>query len=631
MIKDRMSNSAKKYFEPLLKIADEKEQKVSQAVSNTSSNKLLNVTAQLKAKSAEELDRIGGTSTAAGTSKDKKGTASRRTKQILNPSESSSAATEQKPLVASTDGPLKSANEEKTSKRPKAEKKPSKEENVERITSAGASKKEPSVSASSTKEADAVSTTSPAGSIRKRSKTPEKKSLTKKEPPAPQVVVTSESSAPVTVPKEPEIVEDMPSAAIRTRSKTPEQKSSEPRKANALPEVVVTVPTKTTSTLEEKSFTSFTSKSTGNSVQKKELTKAAEAKISSNDKTDLKQRKSIEIADSLFTKPGTAGKAASDKEKVERKSLYDKNLTPIDVSAAKPPRPTSPVDSSEKKSLKKKESPSSTRQQNLDTVVSVDDETSKSKSSELRTRGFPSDKATASNSTEKAGDLENSSLKARKSSAPEAIITTPPKKTVLGAPQNPPNDINKTTPIRMQRFGSSESGDSTKENQNVEEKKPTRQGALRKKEKPTDNLEMISPPPPPPPPSPSKPVVQPPINSMSTLLRKRQSINDVRSEPQKESGASTLLASKTSQPKETAEEAKTIAPRPGSVQERLQKLNGRVSAPIVNMAVSATSSSLENKVSKIGRTEKRKGAANHYRKQNGHYYVDVYQYKNKKG
>ncbi|PIO71973.1 hypothetical protein TELCIR_06110 [Teladorsagia circumcincta] len=457
MIKDRMSTNAKKYFEPLLKIADEKEQ---------------------KAKSAEKLDSIRETSTAAGTSKDRKGTASTRIKQILNPSESNSAESNQKPTAVAIDGPLKPANEEKTSKRPKVEKKQSKEENVDRITSAEAPKKESSVSASSTKESDTASSTSPAGSIRKRSKTPEKKPLAKKDLYVPQVMVTSEMSASGTA-KEPETTSvDKPSASVRSRPKTPEKKSSDTRKANeanVLPEVVVSVPTKTTSTLEEKSFTSFSSKSTGNSLQKKEVSKSAEAKLSSSDKTETSPQKRTGPAESSLAKSETVGKPSTDMEKVERKSLYDKKLTPNDVGAAKPPRPTSPVDSSEKSSSKKRESNSSARQQILDTVAGVDDATGKSKSSDLKARASSSDGATVSISTEKAGDLENTSLKARKSSAPEAIITTPPKKTVLGAPQNPSNDVSKTTPIRMQRFGSSESGDSTKENRNVEEKKPTRQ------------------------------------------------------------------------------------------------------------------------------------------------------------
>ncbi|KAK6058140.1 hypothetical protein COOONC_04297 [Cooperia oncophora] len=80
---------------------------------------------------------------------------------------------------------------------------------------------------------------------------------------------------------------------------------------------------------------------------------------------------------------------------------------------------------------------------------------------------------------------------------------------------------------------------------------------------------MISPPVQPPP-SPSKPLVQQPLSSMSTLLRKRQSAYEEKPEPQKED---------------------SIAPRPGSVQERLQKLNGRDTAPILNMAIVANSNS----------------------------------------
>ncbi|VDM78687.1 unnamed protein product, partial [Strongylus vulgaris] len=48
---------------------------------------------------------------------------------------------------------------------------------------------------------------------------------------------------------------------------------------------------------------------------------------------------------------------------------------------------------------------------------------------------------------------EPTSLRLRKSSAPEAIITEPPKKTVLGSPKMAPCGENRSTPMRMQRFG----------------------------------------------------------------------------------------------------------------------------------------------------------------------------------
>ncbi|KAK5978715.1 Protein kinase domain-containing protein [Trichostrongylus colubriformis] len=583
MIKDRLSSNAKKYFEPLLKIADEKEQTVSEAVSGTGTSKLLSAIAQSKIMKAEKVDdRV--TSSDGGTSHSNEGTAGTKMKQFLNPPDNNStaspASSNQKPTVASVAELLKKASEEKASKRPKAERKSIKDEKsqaLDKSTPAEAPKKELSTTANSSKESEGASSTMPAEPMSKWSQTAERKSRSAKKTPVSQAIDGVESSVPVIASKEPlSSAETKPSTSIRKASKTPERKLVEGKKAN-VPEVIVTVPTKTTSTLEKKSFTSSTSKDTvvaGTSLHKKEASKLTEGMMTADDGNGTKKLETASIPESSPAKSVTAEKSASDKEKKERRSLNEKKLTPTDLNASKPPRPTSPVDSTEKTSLRTKKSPSPGVQRTLGSANSFDEALNR----------LPT----------KSDDQGSSSTKTRKGSAPEAVITTPPKKTVLGAPQNPPNDADKTTPIRMQRFGSSESGDSTKENRSVEEKKPTRQGALRKKEKPTDNLEVISPPPPPT--SPSKLVVQPPISSMSTLLKKRQIANEEKEDPEMENGASTLSADKTTQPKGTTDESKMIPPRPGSVQERLLKLNGRATLPIVNLAVSATSpSSSESK------------------------------------
>ncbi|XGW33373.1 hypothetical protein V3C99_017649 [Haemonchus contortus] len=546
MVKNRMSDNAKKYFEPLLKVADDKE--TSQPASTAGTSKILSTLAQVKAKSAEKSDVVEEVSASEGTSNNRKETTSTKKKQTSNPIDSSTASvSDQKLAVTPVPGLMKSASEVKLSKRLKSEKKVSKEEkDIPKTTlkksSSAETPKEPLAATSSAKESDTTTIIPSTGSIRSRSKTPEKKQLDGKASPLPQVIVTAESPAPIR--KEQETAPETKStAAIRKRSKTPEKRS------------------------------------------KNEATEVKEAEPTSKVKSNVKKLAAVEVPESLPTKATTAGKTVPENEEVERKSLYEKNLTPTDMNAAKPPRPASPVDSAEKASLKKRKSASPGRQKILGTASSLDETLIGPKSKEDTSRASSSDRATANQSPVKSGELESSSLKLRKASAPEAIITPPPKKTVLGAPQNTPNDVDKTTPIRIQRFGSSESGDSTKENRNMEEKKPTRQGAMRKKEKPADDLGVISQLPPST--SPANPPAQQPMSSISTLLRKRQSINEVKPEPQKENG---------------------VTPRPGSVQDRLQKLRGRVTSPIVTLGVVATTpSSIEKKESPNSEEPRKRG------------------------
>ncbi|KAL6722767.1 hypothetical protein Aduo_017858 [Ancylostoma duodenale] len=172
-------------------------------------------------------------------------------------------------------------------------------------------------------------------------------------------------------------------------------------------------------------------------------------------------------------------------------------------------------------------------------------------SSERRTKNEPTAKE------EKEGAQ---SLRVRKSAAPEAIITVPPKKTVLGAPQVVASDENRSTPIRMQRFGSSESGDSTKENRNMEEKKPTRQGALRKKERPAEDPIISS-------------LLPTPEQTTlgSTLLKKRASADDVKPLIAK---ANVDIIQPAGRSVDNISEGKSITHKRGSlVQEQLLKLN----------------------------------------------------------
>ncbi|EYB96641.1 hypothetical protein Y032_0148g2643 [Ancylostoma ceylanicum] len=167
----------------------------------------------------------------------------------------------------------------------------------------------------------------------------------------------------------------------------------------------------------------------------------------------------------------------------------------------------------------------------------------------------PKNEATANEGKEGA-----QSLRVRKSAAPEAIITVPPKKTVLGAPQVVASDENRSTPIRMQRFGSSESGDSTKENRNMEEKKPTRQGALRKKERPAEDPIISS-------------LLPTPEQTTlgSTLLKKRASADDVKPLIAK---ANVDIIQPAGRSVENVSEGKSITHKRGSlVQEQLLKLN----------------------------------------------------------
>ncbi|RCN51099.1 kinase domain protein [Ancylostoma caninum] len=172
-------------------------------------------------------------------------------------------------------------------------------------------------------------------------------------------------------------------------------------------------------------------------------------------------------------------------------------------------------------------------------------------SSERRTKNEPAAKE------EKEGAH---SLRLRKSAAPEAIITVPPKKTVLGAPQVVASDENRSTPIRLQRFGSSESGDSTKENRNMEEKKPTRQGALRKKERPAEDPII------------SSLLATPEQTTLgSTLLKKRASADDVKPLIAK---ANVDIIPPAGRSVENVNEGKSITHKRGSlVQEQLLKLN----------------------------------------------------------
>ncbi|KAK6058137.1 hypothetical protein COOONC_04294 [Cooperia oncophora] len=114
MIKDRMSNNAKKYFEPLLKIADEKEQKVSQVVSGAGSSKLLAAIPQGKSKSSEKVDSLGKEIEHERTSNEKKGTSSLRVKRMLDPTEASQP--NQKPTLSTIAGLLKSVSNIKITK-----------------------------------------------------------------------------------------------------------------------------------------------------------------------------------------------------------------------------------------------------------------------------------------------------------------------------------------------------------------------------------------------------------------------------------------------------------------------------------------------------------------------------------
>ncbi|CAJ0609167.1 unnamed protein product [Cylicocyclus nassatus] len=323
--------------------------------------------------------------------------------------------------------------------------------------------------------------------------------------------------------------------------------------AKKIPEVVITVPSekvvrKETPAPEAPPIPAPRAAKTA--VSAKNLPSKAEAKLQ---ESPLKKSASTDKVLLLSEKV----------EKLERRSLQEKKPSSLErvPNAAKTTEALKIAEKFGGAKTREKSAERSTKEVarpgNLPTLP-VSEKLLNNKEAPLKTL---SAKNSSDPSVEKAGKKpveQPTSLRSRKSSAPEAIITEPPKKTVLGSPQTLSSGENRTTPMRMQRFGSSESGDSTKENQRIEEKKPTRQGAMRKKEKPTEKLfidSML--------PSPEKTFLGP------TVLQKRASAGDVKPLLAK---ANVETSSTPIKPVESTNDAKVTKKRGSLVQEKLSKL-----------------------------------------------------------
>ncbi|KAJ1351387.1 hypothetical protein KIN20_007380 [Parelaphostrongylus tenuis] len=496
MIKGRMSQSGLKYFEPLLKIAEENQKQASQAVSSKEDTKTSNIVKLEKAASSSKLDTMKETKGFIEVNgEDKQQTLISRKRR--NCASSSPGKPRSPPVQMSSAIRLGEKESNKVTV-----KKPPRMLNEENTV----------------KGEETVSKNSVCAMAKIVSKT------------------TVENLTPV-----------------QTTSKTLGKTISSKQKFS-VPEVIITDPSRKSASYETIStitdnITSLVSKrghSTDNVLKKSTV----------NLVSTLPEGRSISTESTLRT------------ENKRRKSQDDNKTFLCDVSATRPPHPT--ITMKTKSTTKKKKSTAPASQNVLSTSISLDETTTviDNKSRDLSTKNSPSRK-TASSDDER-------SLGVRKSSDPETIINVPPRKTVLGAPKIVIGELDKCTPIRMQRFGSSESGDSAKENRTVEEKKPTRQGALRKKEKPEENLATI---------------LQPPLasstqpGSLTTSVLKKQPDANVSVGQQ-----------------EAAVGIKTISPKPGSsIHERLLKLNACVNPISVNLV---TDSKLLQKGSKSEERQK---------------------------
>ncbi|KAK6766101.1 hypothetical protein RB195_025794 [Necator americanus] len=507
----RMSQSGQKYFETLLLVAEQEKQMVQQGISKENLSEMLLPMSPEENVSDDKPSKIGEASTSGVDSEGKEtlSTGSRTPSELSSPEETSKNIKAAPAAATRTDLIETETLEQPSNKRKSANK---------------TDHKDPSAL----------------------------------KPPLPT--------------SQPKVKVPSPSNDNKELKKVEHEKKPSLEKRISIPEVIVTVPP------EKATAKPLKTKDTENKTEKKSPSSTLkEASVTENAtrRTEVKKPPAL-----ILRKSASLERATLAQEQTERRSLREKkppSLESLPVTQPKSPvsAPIEPLKFIKKpRDISSRES-SSERKKNVDvksedTRIQTSGEVLVIRDGSLKKVGSGKNicEATTEKSLEKtvkeAAKTEKEggeSLRVRKSSAPEAIITVPPKKTVLGTPQATATDENRTTPMRMNRFRSSESGDSTKENRSTEEKAPTRQGALRKKEKPAENplIDSMFP-------APQQTTLGP------TLSRKKTST----AEPKPPPLSTEVTPPAVKQSSKDATEKKAVSPTPhkrgGLVQEKLSKL-----------------------------------------------------------
>ncbi|WKY17242.1 hypothetical protein Q1695_001673 [Nippostrongylus brasiliensis] len=491
-VKDRMSQSGKKYFEPLLKMAEHNAQKVTLGSLTAGTSKDAPVRPQQMASNIDKERTVEKQLPidAVEAKRKEPSTNSRKITPSSSPENRVGTAVSHKPNAASvkkisgasaTEDQNKLESEKHQNAKCRSARAPDRDISVEESTS------------NSTRriEENSAAKRNDTSSLRSRSITPDTTRIRGKKPQIPEVIV----------------------------SESLDNKQSSPAKDSSA-----------------KSSTTVKS-----SLKKQD----SDSVLFPSAETCLKKKPLSSSADVIPIASKSTERSELRTECVERSSSLKKKTALADSNSAKPPRLVSPV---EHKTLTKTSKPPS-KPRVLGAASSIDDVLN------------------VVEPKEKSNGVKSDSLTARKSSAPEVIVNVTTNQNVSAAATTGPPT--KATPSRVQRFGSSESSDSTKENRTVDVKKPLKQGDLKKKENPLENRVPIST---------ILPAVSTPAQShslqksspISTLLRKRSSLDCTHTNSSKLN--ETISISTQGKAGQGIVVDKKVDPKPGSIQERLQKL-----------------------------------------------------------